>query len=67
MRDNYYETAITSLDEAIKGLGPSAKTSNPAMYYLGYGILRMAQGLLQESKIVEHKLDEILARLPPRQ
>lgn len=66
IRDNYYETGINSLNKAKAALGPEsvAYHQQPVMAHLVDGILRIAQGLLQEQRILEEKLDALAKRLP---
>ncbi len=63
--DNLYETAITCFTESIKALGPDevAKHKQPALYYLSFGLLRMAEGLLQQNRETEKRLIDLEAKL----
>ena len=63
LRDNYYETSISAFKESIRAMGSNAETKNPQLTHLMYGLLRMAEGLLQESRIVEQRLKQIEDRL----
>jgi hypothetical protein len=64
--DNFYETSISCFQHAIKALGSeeTAKQENPLMYQLCFGLLRMAEGLLQENHELETHLIGIANRLP---
>lgn len=63
-----YSTAIRSLTAAIHSLGPkeTAEHEQPTLYFLSYGLLRLAEGLLEESKEMDIRLADIVERLPPK-
>jgi hypothetical protein len=62
-----YQTALTCFSESIKALGPKevAEHKNPTLYYLAFGLLRLTEGLLEESRKTDTRLADIARRLPP--
>lgn len=67
MHTDYYQTAVRSLTESVKQLGPESQSQqqNPVLHYMAHGLLLMAQGLLAESQKTDSRLAEIARRLPP--
>lgn len=61
-RDNYYETAATCFENALNSVDSAG---SGALKSLARGLHLLAQGLLQDSRIVEQKLDDLARRLPP--
>ena len=61
-----YSSAIRSLTAAIHSLGPkeTAERQQPTLYFLSYGLLRLAEGLLEESREMDIRLAEIADKLP---
>lgn len=64
-----YSSAIRSLTAAIHSLGPkeTAEREQLTLYFLSYGLLRLAEGLLEESREIDIRLADIANRLPPKQ
>jgi hypothetical protein len=62
-----YTTALNCFRESIKSLGPEATAihNNPTLYYLAFGLARLAEGLLAESQKTDSRLADIARRLPP--
>ena len=66
--ENYtdaYSTAVRSIQAGIKALGPQTEQTNPPIWFLAHGLLRMAQGLLEESQKTDIRLADLARRLPP--
>jgi len=64
-----YSAAISSLTAAIHSLGPKERAEHEqlTLYFLSYGLLRLAEGLLEQSREMDIRLAEIADRLPPKQ
>jgi len=63
-KDNCYEIAVNCFTESLAALGPEsvAKHQQPAMYHLVQGLCLLARGLLQESRELEMRLNDLAKR-----
>ena len=64
--DNYYETAVTNFTEAAEALKRAPGPLNPTLACMIEGLRHLVQGLLQERKVMEERLSEIVKNQQPR-